>query len=519
MAEVVSRPQLNRDIQADVCVIGAGIAGIFTAYCLTKEGRDVVVLDSGTVGGGETGRTTAHLSNALDNRYFEIARMHGWEKARLAAESHTVAISRIEEIVDAERLNCDFERLDGFLVAGSNDSIEVLDREIEAAHRAGLIEVNRVDRAPAGPFDTGPALRFPRQAQFHPLRYLEGLAQAIERDGGRIFIFSPVQKVESGLPARVVTRHGSVVTARDVVVATNTPINDIVAIHTKQSAYRTYVIAAEVPRGSVAKALYWDTEHPYHYIRLHPAASENWSGDVDGKEAIYDLLLVGGEDHKTGQADDALGRYARLERWTRDRFPMVEEVKYRWSGQIMETIDGLAFIGRNPLDQPNIYVATGDSGMGMTHSTIAGMLLTDLIAGRENRWADLYDPSRLPLAAASRFAQENLNVMTQYAELFTSGEIHNIDEIARGEGGVLRRGLTKIAVYRDKRGGVHDHPAVCTHLGCIVGWNSIEKTWDCPCHGSRFDCYGRVINGPAVKDLSKLEEPRAEDRIIKKAQR
>jgi Rieske Fe-S protein len=227
----------------------------------------------------------------------------------------------------------------------------------------------------------------------------------------------------------------------------------------------------------------------------------------------YDLLLVGGEDHKTGQADNAEQRWAGLEAWTRKRFPMAGATEYRWSGQVMEPIDGLGFIGRNPLDKPNVYIATGDSGNGITHGTIAGILLTDLIVGRENEWATLYEPTRKTLRAAARFAKENLNVAAQYAELMTGGEVESVEQIARGSGAVIRRGLRKIAVYRDEQGNLQERSAICSHLGCVVRWNATEKSWDCPCHGSRFDRSGIVLNGPAIHNLSEPDKSTSQGKI------
>ena len=497
-AEVPLQPVLTEDTHADVCIVGAGIAGMTTAYLLAREGMSVVVLDDGPIGGAMTGRTTAHLSNALDDRYSELERLHGRRGAQLAAASHSAAIDRIETTTIEEEIACDFERLDGYLFVPPGESTEILDRELEAAHRAGLTEVERVERAPLDFFNTGPALRFPRQGQFHPLKYLTGLAQAIKRYDGRIFTGTHANVIEGGSPARIETNGGPVVTARAVVVATNTPVNDLFEIHTKQAPYLTYVIGARVPRGSVPKMLLWDTPDPYHYIRLQS------SGD-NSEDKDYDVLIVGGEDHKTGQADDADERYARLETWTRERFPMVEGIEYRWSGQVMEPVDSLAFIGRNPLDEPNVFIATGDSGHGMTHGTIAGILLTDLILGRENEWATLYDPSRKTLRAVRDFAQENLNVAVQYTDYVTGGDVASPEQIAPGTGAILRRGVMKVAVYRDENGTLHERSAVCRHLGCIVDWNSSEKTWDCPCHGSRYDSYGRVISGPAIKDLAPVD--------------
>jgi glycine/D-amino acid oxidase-like deaminating enzyme/nitrite reductase/ring-hydroxylating ferredoxin subunit len=476
-AQAPRQSNLVQDREADICIVGAGIAGLTTAYLLCRDGHKVVVLEDGEIGSGETGRTTAHLSNAIDDRYFNLERLHGQEGACLAAESHTHAISEIQSIVAAEDLDCDFEVLDGYLFGDAS----TLEKERDAACRAGLRDVEFVQRAPLDTFDTGPCLRFRRQAQFHPLKYLAGLARAIGREGGLICTNTHATQIEDGSPARVMTRNGPVVSAKSVVVATNTPINDRVTIHTKQAAYRTYVIGAQTR--PVTRALYWDTEDPYHYVRLQ-----------DG------ILIVGGEDHKTGQADDTSLRFERLEEWTRQRFPAGQTV-YRWSGQVMEPIDYLAFIGRNPGDK-NIYIATGDSGHGMTHGTIAGLLLSDLIHGRPNSWAKLYEPSRKTLRAAKDFIAENANVAARYAELVTPGEIADIDDLPRDCGAVIRKGLKKLAVYRDEYEALHTFSAACPHLGCIVSWNQTEKTWDCPCHGSRFKATGDVINGPAVSGLT-----------------
>lgn len=484
-------PPLESNVHVDVCIVGAGIAGLSTAYLLGQAGKSVAVLDDGPVAGGMTQRTTGHLVNAHDDRYFEVEKLHGREGARLAAESHTAAIEQIEAIVRKEAIDCDFARLDGFLFLAEGDTTGTLDRELAAAHRAGLAAVRRAEGAPFGTWSTGPCLVFPDQGQFHPLKYAAGLARAIEKAGGRIHCNSHADHVEGGVPGVVhVGRH--VVTGDAIVVASNVPVNDRLAIHPKQAPYMTYVIAARVPRASVPKALAWDTGDPYHYLRIQPLEDA-------------DLLIIGGEDHKTGQALDAADRHARLERWARERFPMMGAIEYAWGGQVMEPVDYLAFIGRNPMDHENIYVVTGDSGMGLTHGTIAGMILTDLICGRPNPWAALYDPSRVTLRAAAEFARENSNVALQYADWLTGGDVASAEDIPREGGAIVRRGLEKIAVYRDAQGAVHEHSAVCTHLGCIVHWNASEKTFDCPCHGSRYDPHGRVINGPANKPLALVQ--------------
>ncbi|HEY9284720.1 MAG TPA: FAD-dependent oxidoreductase [Pyrinomonadaceae bacterium] len=488
--------RLDGDAEADVVIVGAGIAGMTTGYLLAREGKRVVVLDDGPVAGGETCRTTAHIVNALDDRYYVLEGHFGERGARLAAESHTAAIDKIEEIVRAEQIDCDFARLDGYLFVPPGESTEQLGEELRAAHRAGLLDVEYVERVPYDAYDFGQALRFPRQAQFHILKYIDGLTRAFTRAGGRVFTQTHADEIESldEQNVRVTTAGGFSVTARACVVATNTPVNDRVAIHTKQAPYRTYVVGARVPKGSVPQLLLWDTPDPYHYIRIQAVED-------------HDVLIVGGEDHKTGQADDMGERWRRLEEWSRERFPMIEGIEFRWSGQVMEPVDGLGYIGRNPMDRANVLIATGDSGNGMTHGTIAGILLTDLIAGRENPWAEIYDPSRKPFDAPLEYAKENLNVAAQYTDLATPGDISSADEVAAGEGAILRRGLTKVAVYRDDAGALHERSAICTHLGCVVSWNTGEKSWDCPCHGSRFDpTDGHPVNGPAIQGLAEAGE-------------
>jgi glycine/D-amino acid oxidase-like deaminating enzyme/nitrite reductase/ring-hydroxylating ferredoxin subunit len=495
---------LWEDVRADVCVIGGGIAGLSTAYLLSRERRSVVLLDAGPGGGGETRYTTAHLANVIDDRFVEVERIHGERGIKLAAESHAAAIDRIEANIREEEIDCDFTRLDGYLfepVQGLQDTF--LRRELDAARRAGLT-VAMIDAAPWPGFRTGPCLRYADQAQFHPLKYLRGLHRAARRRGARLFSNTFVSAVKSGNPGVVRTRDGAQVTADHLVVATNSPMNNLVVIHTKQAPYMTYVIAAALPRGAVPQALYWDTPDPYHYVRLQPGAAA--ASELGARTGTHDLVIVGGEDHKTGQANDQLDRFSRLERWARERFPTMEEVLYCWSGQVMETLDGLGYIGRNPADHPNVYIATGDSGMGMTHGSIAGILLTDLIMGRGNPWTDLYDPARKPMSTAWEFAKENLNVAAQYGDWFTAGDVASVADIAPGSGAVVRRGLHKVAVFRDDDGKLQQRSARCTHLNCVVNWNHAEKTWDCPCHGSRFASDGTVLHGPAVTDLEPVPE-------------
>jgi glycine/D-amino acid oxidase-like deaminating enzyme/nitrite reductase/ring-hydroxylating ferredoxin subunit len=496
-ATVPSYPALTDNADTEVCIIGAGIAGLTTAYLLALEGQKVIVIDDGQIGSGESSRTTAHLSNEIDDRYVEIARVHGDDGARVAAASHTAAIDFIEQFVRANNVECDFTRIDGYLFLAEGDTSDLLDEEHDAARLAGVV-VEKVARAPLASFDTGECLRFPNQARFHPLIYLSALAEAFVQAGGRIYCGSHVKNTESkdGRVTVSVEKPEVKVTANSLVVCTNSPIHDLFKMHTKQAPYRSYVVAAHVPRGAVTDALYWDTEDPYHYVRLQPAS----------KTDAHDLLIVGGEDHKTGQETDMQARFDHLERWTRERFPSVVDFAYHWSGQILEPADMLAFIGRNPGDE-NVFICTGDSGMGMTHGTMAGIIITDLVMQRENPWAKLYDPSRISInyEALKTFVKENANVGVMYTDWLRPLNGQAPDKLARGEGKVIRRKTHPVAVYRDEKGALHEMTAVCPHLKCIVHWNTLEKSWDCPCHGSRFDAYGKVFSGPAVSSLEPVD--------------
>lgn len=490
-------PPLERDLSTDVCVIGAGIAGLTTAYLLAREGKDVVVIDARGIGAGETAMTTAHLSCEIDDTFVEIHRLHGPDGARLACDSHRAAIDAIERICAEESIDAKFERVNGYLFLGDGHKERELDEELEAARLAGA-KVMKLPQADVTGFKSGPCLRFAAQAQCHPLRYLHGLARACERRGARIFASTRAVSAAGGTEAVVRTERGHTIRAQAVVIATNSPFTDLIAVHTKQAPYHTYAIGARVAPGSMTAALYWDTEDPYHYVRLHRSSNRELGGDNDDP---VDIMIVGGEDHKAGQASDADARFERLERWMRAHFPAAGAVEFRWSGQVMETNDGLAFIGRNPLDAGNVYAATGDSGMGMTHGTIAGLLLTDLILRRPNPWAELYDPGRVRSGAAIEWVKENLNVALQYTSWLTKGDVQSVVQITPNNGAVVVEVGRKVAVFRDEKGTLHRRSAVCPHLGCIVSWNPAAATWDCPCHGSRFDKFGSVMNGPAARDL------------------
>jgi Rieske Fe-S protein len=286
------------------------------------------------------------------------------------------------------------------------------------------------------------------------------------------------------------------VTACHAVFATNSPINDRLALHTKMAPYRTYAMAFTLPRGALPDALYWDMADPYHYIRLQPGPGGT------------DYLIVGGKDHKSGEADDGDVRFEALAAWIKELVPDLGREVARWSGQVMDTIDYCGLIGLNP-GSKQVFVATGDSGQGMTHGALAGILLKKLIIYGSGEWSDVYEPSRQPVSAAMNFVNENVTVIKNFAKYLLPGELKSVEELKPGDGGIIRSGLTKIAVSRDANGHLHACSAVCTHAGCHVHWNSTEQCWDCPCHGSQFAPDGAVLAGPAIQALSKAELPKA----------
>lgn len=482
---------LDGDATCDVAVIGSGIAGISTAYELCMRGRSVIVIDRKRIAGGMTARTSAHLAPLCDDLMSELKKIRGAETARLFYESQAAAVDRIEAIQADEDIDCDFRRLDGYLFQGRDMPADVIDSELEAVREAGA-PVHRLVGVPLNGCEHRHVLRYPRQATFHPLKYLAGVAKACHERGVRFYADSPVIDVADIASGVEVKTAGGKIRAAHAVVATNASISDRFALHTKTAPYRTYVVAFEIAPDTLPDALYWDTEDPYHYVRLQPGPGRS------------DVLLVGGEDHKSGEADDAGKRLARLQAWARELIPNLGAVTHEWSGQVLDTIDYTGFIGRDPGSE-RVYVAMGDSGQGLTHGVAGAMLNAALIAGEQHRWSDIYSPGRTPLKAAKNYVVENLTALKNLSGYLAPGEISSLDELKPGRGAILRRGLSKIAAYRDERGELHCHSAACTHVGCHLHWNSFETCWDCPCHGSMFDTSGQPINAPAIGPLAKAK--------------
>jgi len=491
---------LKENLETDVVIVGGGLAGLSVAYCLIQTGKKVILIEDGFIGSGETGRTTAHFVTALDDRYYNLENIFDEEKTKLIAESHMMAIDFVERTVKKENIDCGFERVKGYLFLHPSDKKDALQQELKAALKAG-VEIKEVDEAP-GILRVEKALCFLNQAQFHPLKYLNGLCKAIEHKGGKIFTGTHASKINH---EGIITAKGFTVKAKHVVVATNSPVNNLYTMFSKQYAYRTYVIGALVKKDLLPKMLWWDTGDfesnskipPYHYVRVQPYNEQ------------YDLLMSGGEDHPTAETSKTNvpeeNRYILLEKWTRNYFP-IGKIVYKWSGQVMEPMDGVAFIGRNPLDYNNVYIITGDSGNGMTHCSFAGLLINDLIDGKENKWEKLYSPLRFTLKESGGAIQLLTNDLVYVLKKwFYTGNVE-LSSIKNGEAGIVKLDGKKCGAYRDESGKLYLVSAECTHLKCMVLWNNDEKSWDCPCHGSRFTYEGKVINGPANFDLPAYSE-------------
>lgn len=476
------------DTPADVLVIGGGITGITAAWVLARGGRRVRVIDAGRIAHGETGHTTAHLTEEVDEGFSRIRKEQGAEEARLVAQTGTDAIAFIERLVGELGIDCGFERLPAYVYTQSEKGLEDLKEEADAALEAGLA-AEIVSEVPVR-FTVLGAMRIDRQAQFHPTRYLSALVERLRSMGVEFSEETKVLSVEDGEPARVVTERGTM-TARDVLVTANVPVNQRGILQTKLPAFRTYAIAAKT--SDFPAALIWDDEDPYHYVRSHRTASGLW-------------IIIGGEDHRTGDERETDERYAALEAWARPRFDM-GPVEHRWSGQIIEPPDGLPYIGRNTLSE-HVWVAAGYSGQGMTMGTFAGMMLGDLVEGRPSRWSDLYSPRRLPsMGSVKEYVKDNLEFPKRLVlDRLTDYDVEGATpaELAPGEGRIVEIEGKKVAAGRLDSGELCLLSPVCPHLGCDVQWNVAEKSWDCPCHGSRFTAEGRVVNGPASDNLRPL---------------
>jgi glycine/D-amino acid oxidase-like deaminating enzyme/nitrite reductase/ring-hydroxylating ferredoxin subunit len=474
---------LQGALTVDVAVIGGGITGLTAATLLKAAGKTVAVIEAQRVAEGVTGYTTAHLTEVVDASFGTLISHFGEDDARLAVQATRASLETIADMVRDRGIECGFRRVPGYYYTETDDGVADVREEVEAARRLGLDAVYTED-VPL-PFPAKAALRLDDQARFHVRQYLLPLLKGIPGRGSYVFEDTRVVDVEDGEPCVVHAETGTV-TARDVIMATHVPLNKFF-LQTKVAHYRSYVVAGPV-EATLPDALFWDNEDPYHYIRVQEAGGER-------------LAIVGGEDHKVGQEDDTEARFAALRDYAYRKLKM-RSIAYRWSAQVAEPVDGLAYLGRNTMSS-HVYVGTGYSGTGMTFGTLAARIASDLILGRENPWVKLFDATRVkPLAAAKEFLSENVDFPAHLVgDRLKGAQGDSYRDVKPDEGKIVEIEGKKRAVYRDGQGAVHALNPVCTHMGCLVDFNTAEKSWDCPCHGSRFGTDGTILNGPAVKPL------------------
>ncbi|MEO5927893.1 MAG: FAD-dependent oxidoreductase [Patescibacteria group bacterium] len=483
-AERPSFPALNATIDADVAVIGGGIAGVMTAYQLAKAGKRVALLEKGKIADGETGWTTAFVTCVTDASLTELTRTFGAAGAKLAWASGQLAIDEIERIIAAEHIDCDFVRRSAYIYAPDTEGLATLHREYELASSYGF-PVAMKD-APLG-FSTTGYIEVPNQATFHPVKFVTELAKRAEKLG--VQIFEQTEATGCTGPEGIVETKNGKVRAETVILATHIPYNDPDDISSRITAYQSYVIEATIPKGVLKEAIYWDTNKPYHYFR------------VDGF-ADHDRLILGGEDHKTGQGEDSAVHTKNLETFLKELLPGVSYTIVRtWSGQILETIDGLPYIGDTFFHKHHL-MATGFSGNGMTFGVLSGLINRDHILGKTTEMSKLYSPRRLK--GLKGYMERGANFVSQWMKGKMNRDTVTLESVNPGEGAIVDIDGKKVAIYKSPSGHVVKLSPVCTHLGCTVQWNTEGKTWDCPCHGSRFKKEGGVLNGPATKPLEKI---------------
>ncbi|NJL45703.1 MAG: FAD-dependent oxidoreductase [Leptolyngbyaceae cyanobacterium SM2_3_12] len=478
---------LTEAMTVDIAIVGAGLAGITAAMLLKKAGKTVAVLEAGRVAEGVSGHTTAKVTALHQLKYATLIKEMGETKARLYGESNQAAVEQVATLVADENIDCDFSRQSAYTFAETPENLKKVKQEVEAAQRLGL-PATFVPTVPL-PFDIAGAIQFSHQVQFHPRKYILALAAKIHGDGCAVFEQTRVETVEGENPCQVKTTQGVTVTAQDVIIATNLPILDQGLFFAKSYPKRSYLIGAPIDPAQAPDGMFIGTGENYRSIRSTPT-------DDGGM-----LLLIGGEGHKVGKVSASAQPFEKLADYARQRFGLTN-VAYRWSTQDMVSFDKLPYIGRlTPLHQ-HTYVATGFSLWGMSNSTLSAMILTDLIMGQPNPWADLYEATRPTPFITQDSLKNNLEVGSHWIGDRFKGLFNDADSLKAGEGELVTVDGKKVAAHRDETGQLHQVSAVCPHLGCIVAWNAVEKSWDCPCHGSRFDPDGAILQGPAVHGLT-----------------
>lgn len=472
----------------DVIIIGAGITGLTTGLFLTEAGKKCLILEAKSLGYGTTSGTTAHLNTVLDTPYTTIIHKFCLEDAVLTAKGAKEAIQLIHQNSKTYGIDCDFKDRDGYLYAENEEEADNLDRIYDSLKQVN-IDVCYADSTPV-PIAFTKALRFSGQAQFHPVKYLVGLAEVFREKGGIIMENTPVDKVHETNGVQLVHTEKENYMARDVVYATHIPFG-LNALHFKCAPYRSYVIGVTLPQiESYPEALIYDSKDPYHYFR---------TVDQPGNAKV---LLIGGFDHKTGHEINTDYVFTELEAYARKYYD-IKKVVYKWSSQYYQPADGLPYIGQLPGENKHIFIATGYSGNGMIFGTLSGRIIADLILSGESRYADLFSPARVKfIAAAKNMLTENFDVAKHFiADRLSIEALPEFSELSKGEGRVVQYNEHKLAIYKDDQGALKALHPICPHAGCVVEWNNAEKSWDCPCHGARYDIDGNFLNGPTVDPL------------------
>ncbi len=488
---------LTNNVFVDVAIVGGGIAGLTAAFLLKRAGKKVAVIEAEAIASKASGRTTAKITSLHQLVYAELIEKYGEEKARIYAESNQAALEQIVSLIEEENIDCDFSRQDAYTFAESEENLDKVKTEAEAAMSLGL-PASFVDETPL-PFKVAGAVKFTDQAQFHIRKYLAVLAEKINGNGSYVFELSRVTSVNSGEQLCTVEAENGTVKAQDVIVTTNLPITDEGLFFAKTAPKRSYIVAGKIDRDHAPEGMFIGCGDSYRSIRTAQ----------DGEDL---LLLIGGEGHRVGDVTETEQRYLALEEYGREQFG-IDTYDYRWSGQDLKSRDGLPYIGQLTDDEKHIFVATGFSLWGVTNGTLAGMLLSDRLLGKDNPWAELYDATREVSFMDEEKKRNELfgedegsddDSDSQSDDSTPKIDASYFDELDKGEGKVITVDEQDIAIYRDENGEAIAMSAACSHMGCSVSWNSAEKSWDCPCHGGRFDCKGEVINAPPVGPLKTI---------------
>jgi len=488
--------QQHGDMEADVVVVGAGIAGLTAAALLKGDGRRVVVVEAGRVCSGVTAYTTAKLTVLHGLVFDDLVSAFGEEGAGKYANANLAGMATVADLAVRHAIDCDLERRPAYTYTTDPAMVDKLTAEVAAAQGLGLAAGLTTDTDL--PYPVEAAIRIDDQAQFHPRKYCLGLAAAIDGDGSVVFERTRALSIdEDGDRCTVETDHGTII-ADFVIQATHLPFSDKGGFFARTSPMRSYALSARL-EGPVPQGMYLSVDTPSRSVR---------SARADGEEVV----ILGGEGHKVGQDPDTRERHAALEAWAREQFA-IRSIDYRWSAQDYVPADHVPFVGPVTPGSDRVLVATGFKKWGMSNGSAAGIMLADRIAGRPNPYADFFDSTRLnPRQSVKELVKENANVVKRFVGDRLRTETRSVADLAPGEAAVLVEGTERVAVYRDDAGTLHAVSPVCTHLGCTVTWNTAETTWDCPCHGSRFTCDGQVIQGPAVKDLEAREVDDAQRR-------